>query len=297
MDFLDSYNLKRVLGSGAYGVVTLRKNKHTGHLVACKEFVKPNLIFSWQREVNFLRHLGKHRHIVTMLGSTHFDKRHFIFMEYIELNLDHYIYSLLKPSQRLSRFFIAKIGMALSDALLYCHKKSIIHRDVKPSNIMVDYKLDTIKLIDFGVSGYYNPNVQPTENVGTLHYRAPEILLSARYGADVDVWALACVIAELYCKEPIFCGRNKYDQIGIMLAKLGSPTPTDGSIYNYVSYLYTDVKRKKIRSRPLIENKITMPLSDKTLLTNIFKWNTLDRINLKIVYEHFVRSMTAYSLV
>lgn len=88
----------------------------------------------------------------------------------------------------------------LLDAIAFCHLNRILHRDLKPQNLLVD---DTghIKLADFGLARSFNiPMRAYTHEVVTLWYRAPEILLGTKlYATGVDLWSLGCIFAEMVC--------------------------------------------------------------------------------------------------
>ena len=106
----------------------------------------------------------------------------------------------------------------------YLHKKGFIHRDLKPENICIDEN-KLIKVIDFGTCKDCQNEMGPhTSYVSTRWYRAPEcILRSHHYGYTSDVFALGCIMAELYLLRPIFPGSSEADQIEKVFKILGTP--------------------------------------------------------------------------
>jgi len=108
---------------------------------------------------------------------------------------------------------IKNILYQLLSGLSYCHLLKILHRDIKPQNILMDNN-ENIKIIDFGLARTYE-SIRPfTIEVVSLWYRAPEILLGqTEYTAKVDVWAVGCIFGELLFNKVLFKGENELDQL------------------------------------------------------------------------------------
>ena len=98
--------------------------------------------------------------------------------------------------------------------LEYLHQNWILHRDLKPNNLLVDAK-GCLKLGDFGLAKYFgSPNRLYTHEVVTRWYRAPELLFGAKkYGVGVDIWAVGCILAELLLRIPFLAGETCLDQL------------------------------------------------------------------------------------
>lgn len=96
--------------------------------------------------------------------------------------------------------------------LEHCHKRGVLHRDIKGSNLLVDND-GNLKIADFGLGCFYDSNVvrkYMTTRVVTLWYRPPELLLGANiYGVGVDLWSAGCILAELLANRPILPGRTE----------------------------------------------------------------------------------------
>ncbi len=133
--------------------------------------------------------------------------------------------------QPLAFGFIQTIARDLFEALFHCHSNGILHRDLKPGNLLVSSK-GIIQLCDFGLARPYDVNKanETTANVNndkglcTLYYRPPEILLggAAEY-PSVDSWSAGVVLSEIITGRPLFPGRNVIDQISLVYGHLGTP--------------------------------------------------------------------------
>uniref|UniRef100_A0A672MVR0 Cyclin-dependent kinase 7 n=1 Tax=Sinocyclocheilus grahami TaxID=75366 RepID=A0A672MVR0_SINGR len=125
--------------------------------------------------------------------------------------------------------------------LEYMHNHWILHRDLKPNNLLLDEN-GVLKLADFGLAkAFGSPNRVYTHQVVTRWYRAPELLFGARmYGVGVDMWAVGCILAELLLRVPFLAGDSDLDQLTKIFEALGTPTeetwPGLSSLPDYVSF-------------------------------------------------------------
>jgi len=227
----ERYAFERLLGRGTYGTVCAYSDKKRNRYVAVKKIVNPlrNAINSRRclREIRLLRLLN-HDCIIPILhlyrppGTDEI----YVFTELMDADLHTVIANTQVLSDQHCQFFIYN----MLRALVYLHAVNVVHRDLKPLNILVNKNCD-IKLCDFGlatmVKGTQNleDSFLRTEYVGTRWYRAPEVVLtSMEYTAAIDIWSTGCILCELLGRQPIFRGTDFLDQIRRICEIVGSPT-------------------------------------------------------------------------
>ncbi|KAL8042594.1 hypothetical protein ABFX02_09G062800 [Erythranthe guttata] len=244
-----------IIGSGTYGVVHKARHLKTGEIVAIKLQFNGTSISSF-RETDVLESLLPHPSIVRfkeVLVGNDFDDDEleedpvYIVMEYFESDLKKYIKSkkndepfIIDPSE------VKCLMKQLLEGVEFLHSNKLMHRDLKPGNILVnkDEKgILNLKICDFGMcrsfgsrSGLYTPSV------GTSWYKSPEILLGAKkYSSAVDMWSVGCIMAELFTGKALFRGESELDQIKCVYRVLGTPnediwpgfTSLPGSVANF----------------------------------------------------------------
>lgn len=143
-----------------------------------------------------------------------------------DFDLARVIYS----STQFSEFHIKKFLYQIVCGLKYIHSADVIHRDLKPGNILVTIQ-GNVKICDFGLARGVNSMYLTTKSsaitnyVATRWYRAPELMLSDKmYGKPVDLWAVGCILAELYGRRPLFVGKDQLHQLNEIVKVLGNPS-------------------------------------------------------------------------
>lgn len=191
--FTDIYNIDKNLGEGKFGLVKLGIHKKTGEKVAIKIIKKNDMdqkdLELVRSEIDIMK-LCKHKNVVRLLD--HFENSEYIFivMEYLAGG-DLGNYSKKKKYTILEEEAV-RIIYQITLAIEYLHKYGVVHRDLKPDNIMLSEANDTssIKLMDFGLSKILGPQEKVSDGFGTLSFVAPEVLVRKPYNKEVDIWSI-----------------------------------------------------------------------------------------------------------
>ncbi|BAM79339.1 cyclin dependent kinase, A-type [Cyanidioschyzon merolae strain 10D] len=215
------------IGEGTYGVVYRARDRQTGQLVALKkirlEQEEEGVPSTALREIAILRELNQ-PNVVRLLDVVHGDAKLYLVFEHLDQDLKRYMdtlppNTLMRPEQAKSFLYQLINGVA------YLHARRILHRDLKPQNLLID-AAGRLKLADFGLARAFGiPVRHMTSEVITLWYRAPEILLGCRnYAAPVDMWSVGCIFAEMMCRKALFPGDSEIDQLFKIFRALGTPS-------------------------------------------------------------------------
>ncbi|KAM3596322.1 uncharacterized protein V6R79_012365 [Siganus canaliculatus] len=229
------YEIKKRLGKGAYGIVWKAVDRQTGEIVAVKKifdaFRNRTDAQRTFREVMFLQEFGDHFNIVKLLNVVRAqnDKDIYLIFEYMDTDL----HAVIKKGTLLKDIHKRYVMYQLFKAIKYLHSGNVVHRDQKPSNVLLDTDC-VVKLCDFGLARSLNQiqedsgNPALTEYVATRWYRAPEILLgSTRYTKGVDMWSLGCILGEMLLGKALFPGTSTINQIEKIMSAIPHPSPED----------------------------------------------------------------------
>ena len=218
-----------VILAATVGVVVARSEQ----VVAIKEILpdktdktKRILPKAAQREIRVLQRF-ENNNIINMIEicqtrKCQLDKPTFyLVLDYCEYDLRRI---LSNANVAFSLAEIKMIMIQLLNGLLFLHTKYILHRDVKPENILIT-KTGAVKLADFNLARQFDKHQRSsyTNHVVTLFYRPPELLLGARYyGPSVDMWSVGCIMAEMFCRRLIFGGETEQGQLMLICRTCGS---------------------------------------------------------------------------
>ena len=229
------YKVVQKLGKGAYGIVWKVIDRKTQKILALKKifdaFQNSTDAQRTFREIMFLQELNGHANIIRLVNVLKADNDRDIYLvfDYMETDLHAVIRAnILEPIHKQYLMY------QLLKALKYMHSGKVIHRDMKPSNLLLNSECE-LKVADFGLArSVASPESEGvtqhvlTVYVATRWYRAPEILLgSSMYTSGVDMWSLGCILGELLGGKPLFPGSSTMNQLTKIVEVIGRPTQED----------------------------------------------------------------------
>ncbi|CAN9505448.1 unnamed protein product [Ophioblennius macclurei] len=258
------FELLAEVGRGAHG--TVYKAREIGgeqRLLAVKKFniredtsetgIPPFIL----REVALLRRMTafNHPNIVRLLDFSVAPVNRILdltlVLEYVDQDLSTYISKV--PASGLSRDSIKDVMRQLLRGLDFLHTNLVLHRDLKPDNVLVSSRGE-VKITDFGLARLYTFNIALTPDVVTLWYRAPEVLLNTSYMSTVDMWSAGCILAELFLLRPLFRGYTENQQLQRIFEVIGIPSEEDWPKDSPI--LYSHSMGPKIFSVNVLPNRL-----------------------------------------
>ncbi|XP_056643382.1 cyclin-dependent kinase-like 2 isoform X1 [Diorhabda sublineata] len=240
---MDKYEQISIVGEGSYGLVMKCKHKETDQIVAIKKFLETEEDATIRkmalREIRMLKRL-KHENLVTMIEVFRHKKRFYLVFEYLHGTV---LDELDKMPGGLGEERCRERVFQVTRGIGYCHSNHIVHRDVKPENVLVS-SLGVVKLCDFGFARLITSTGEAcTEYVATRWYRAPELLVAEpNYGTPIDIWSIGCLFAEMMTGDPLFPGDSDIDQFYLIIKMLGKPCYRHQQLLSKNSQLRTSVK-------------------------------------------------------
>lgn len=220
------YEVVRKIGRGkyceAFEAINIKNNARC--VVKVLKPVKKKKI---KRELKILQNLAGGINVVTLLDVVRdpLSKTPSLVFEYVDNTEFRVLYAKFTESD--IRYYLFELLKALD----FCHSRGIMHRDVKPHNIMIDHSKKQLRLIDWGLAEFYHEGTEYNVRVASRCYKGPELLVNMRmYDYSLDLWSLGTVLAGMiFRKEPFFQGTSNADQ----MVKIAKVLGTD-SLYDYL---------------------------------------------------------------
>ncbi|KAI9206201.1 kinase-like domain-containing protein [Polychytrium aggregatum] len=226
---IDRYIKDKKVGEGTFAVVYLGFEKSSKRKVAIKKIKVATgshngMDLSAIRELRCLQEL-KHPNVIELIDVFSHKTNINLVLEYLDADLE----TLIKNKSVVFSAADVKSWMLMTiRGVAHCHKSNILHRDLKPNNLLLASD-GVLKLADFGLAREYaDPDRAMSPQVVTRWYRSPELLLGAPYycGA-VDMWSVGCIFAELMIRNPYVAAETDIGQLTKIFEARGTPTETD----------------------------------------------------------------------
>ncbi|KAJ3102558.1 Mitogen-activated protein kinase [Phlyctochytrium planicorne] len=288
------YKFKREIGKGAYGTVWAAVNNETNSEVAIKRvgarnFEEGILAKRALRELKLLRHLHGHENITTFLDCDINDERNFNELYLVEGLMEADLNQIIKSGQPLTDQHYQYFTYQVLRGLKWMHSADILHRDLKPGNLLVNSDCE-LKICDFGLARGVADATGPfvnTEYVATRYYRAPEVVLSPKhYSKALDLWSVGCIFGELMLTKIMFKGVDYIDQLQKIFEVLG--TPSDPTLTHLCSarvlkYLRSWPERSKVPFQKIFPKADPQALD---LLDALLTFDPKNRITAEEALRH-----------
>ncbi|CAG8434392.1 1977_t:CDS:2 [Ambispora gerdemannii] len=265
------YNKTKKIGEGTYADVFEGTEIATGRKVAIKKIKlgksqaggANGIELSAVREIKALRELH-HPNVIELLDCYSYRGNLNLVLEYLDSDLE----MIIKDKTVIFESGHVKSWMLMTlRGLDHIHRNWIIHRDMKPNNLLVAPD-GQLKIADFGLARDYGDGQEKnmSSQVVTLWYRAPELILGTQqYGTAVDIWSVGCIFAELMLRVPLFADESEFVVLDKMFQALGTPSEED---WPGMSLLPKTFKFKKYPKPPHLfqaATKAAIELIDKML--------------------------------
>ncbi|XP_023667628.1 cyclin-dependent kinase 6 [Paramormyrops kingsleyae] len=278
------------IGEGAYGKVYKARDLKNGRFVALKrvrvQTEEEGMPLSTIREVAVLRQLESFEHPnvvrlfdVCTVSRTDRETKLTLVFEHVDQDLTTYLEKAPEPG--VPPETIKDMMYQLLQGLDFLHSHRVVHRDLKPQNILVTSG-GQIKLADFGLARIYSFQMALTSVVVTLWYRAPEVLLQSSYATPVDLWSVGCIFAEMFSRRPLFQGNSDVDQLGKIFDVVGVPSVEDWPM----DVALPQSAFSPRPPRPIAELVLEMDEQAQALLLQFLTFNPSKRISAFAALSH-----------
>uniref|UniRef100_A0A8C8H8B2 non-specific serine/threonine protein kinase n=1 Tax=Oncorhynchus tshawytscha TaxID=74940 RepID=A0A8C8H8B2_ONCTS len=265
----EDYQLVRKLGRGKYSEVFEAININNNEKVVVK-ILKPVKKKKIKREIKILENLRGGTNIIRLVDT------------------------VKDPVSRTPALVFECINNTDFKALDYCHSMGIMHRDVKPHNVMIDHQMRKLRLIDWGLAEFYHPAQEYNVRVASRYFKGPELLVDYQmYDYSLDMWSLGCMLASMiFQKEPFFHGQDNYDQL-VRIAKVLGTDELFGYLRKYHIELdprFKDLLGQQTRKRweqfVQTDNQHLVSPEALDLLDKLLRYDHQQRLTATEAMEH-----------
>ena len=272
-----TYQKLKLLGKGSFGEVWLVQHKILGKQFAMKIIEKNPFIDVDQivNEINILKQLD-HPNILKILEFHLTEDKFYIITDYLP---EGELYDEIDKKSIFSEREASYIIYQVLSAIRYCHKMRVVHRDVKPENIMImgrENGLLHVKLIDFGTAKLFNERYKNKAVVGSSYYIAPEVI-KGKYDEACDLWSIGVIMYILLTGSPPFNGDNEDEIIkSILIGKYDTTLDTYKTLSNNAKDLITKLLTFNPAERITAKDALMHPWFKTAEFTNSYKINSIN---------------------
>lgn len=281
---MEKYEVLQQLGKGKYGEVF--EGIDLDHEAPCVvKIMRPVKEQRLKREIKILRHVRGGPNIIGLLDLVRDPDTKtpcFVF-ELVDA------VPLRELQAMVSDLDVRHYMLQLLQALDFTHSRGIMHRDVKPANVLIDHSKRQLKLIDWGLADFYFPGKEYPVRVATRFYKGPELLLDIRdYDYSLDIWGVGCMLAAfLFKRQVFFRGEDEFDQLVRIAKVLGSE-----ELYRYADKYGVEVDPALVQAvgyRPRQPWRKFVNDDNRHLVTP----EALDLLTKLLTYDHHARPTAA----
>lgn len=262
---IENYHVIELIGEGSFGKVYKGRRKYTSRTVAMKFILKSGKsekdIHNLRQEIEILRKL-KHENIIEMLDAFESPQEFCVVTEFAQGEL----FEVLEDDKSLPEGQVQAIAKQLVKALYYLHSNRIIHRDMKPQNILIGAG-SIVKLCDFGFARAMSANTVVLRSIkGTPLYMAPELVREQPYNHTADLWSLGVILYELFVGQPPFYTNSVYALIRqIVKDPVKFPDDMSSNFRSFLKGLLNKVPEKRLSWPALLEHPFVKESSEDNL--------------------------------
>ncbi|KAI0675644.1 kinase-like protein [Trametes maxima] len=283
------YEIVRRIGGGRYSEVFEGVDSSNEDSCVIK-VLKPVAKKKIKREIKILRNLAGGPNVIRLMDIVHDgpSRSNSLVMEYVQATDWKEMYSTLTEMEMKTYLF------QLLTALDFVHSRGIIHRDVKPANIMFDRARRKLRLIDWGLAEFYHPGIELHIRVASRYFKGPELLVGYKhYDYSLDIWSVGCILAAmLFRRENFFRGRDNDDQLLKIVKVLGSDE-FERYLATYRLYLQT-YDEELLQSYPKVpwnrfvtaDNRPNVSTDGIDLLDKLLRYDHLERLTAAEALAH-----------
>ncbi|KAI7885896.1 kinase-like protein [Lichtheimia hyalospora FSU 10163] len=285
----DHYEIFRKIGRGKYSEVFEGVNTLNGEKCVIK-VLKPVKKKKIKREIKILQNLTGGPNIIGLLDVVRDEQSRVPSLIFESVNNTEF--KILYP--RFSDFDVRYYMYELLKALEYCHSRGIMHRDVKPHNVMIDHEKRQLRLIDWGLADFYHPGTEYNVRVASRCFKGPELLVDLQlYDYSLDLWSFGCMLAGMvFRKEPFFNGQDNHDQLVKIARVLGTQelhaylNKYNLTLHPNTAKIMGNYARKQWTKFVSASNQRYMSDELFSLLDNLLRYDHQERLTAQEAMDH-----------